>query len=254
MIQIVSRNKGGRPDRQSFLDALDLIKSASGAPYAWYEREVHLVIQGRAVLYSSLGSVNQREKLTMQGVVHWFQETQDASKAEIPCAVLHGSREIQQGDFRLMPDAADWTQMPDDEREGWAYLLTPNCNMDEILGTHVETVEKDDTLDTFLYVEPGYDAVLPVLYIDVTYADGRVQTCKRPLSDRECEVLLELIRSYEADRLRSAPWDTCQMPQLQTPQPLRPVKARRKKRAVTKLTLTPLGAASYGHNGKGAQP
>ena len=202
MIRIISRDTRNHVQRQIFQHGQALREFAHGAPYSWYEREVFLVTENRHVLYSSMGRPQGIGKVRMQDVLAWYIGMLGEGPAAAPCARLTGERELREGDFCLEEDAADWSPSPDGAGECWAYQLTACCNVDEVLGTHVETEENEDTASIYFFVEPGYDDAAEVLQVEIARGDGSVQSCERLLNERERVLLLHMVQEYEIHRLR----------------------------------------------------
>lgn len=139
MIWIISMDKERHVQRQAFPSGQALRDFANGAPYSWYEQKVLLVTEDRLVLYSSMGRQKGTKKMQMQDVLAWYLDALGEGRADATYARLTGAREIQEGDFCLAEDAADWSPSPDGAGECWVYYLIPGCNVDEVLGTYVET-------------------------------------------------------------------------------------------------------------------
>ena len=133
MIWIISMDKERHVQRQAFPSGQALRDFANGAPYSWYEQKVLLVTEDRLVLYSSMGRQKGTKKMQMQDVLAWYLDALGEGRADATYARLTGAREIQEGDFCLAEDAADWSPSPDGAGECWVYHLTPGCNVDEVL-------------------------------------------------------------------------------------------------------------------------
>ena len=202
MIWIISMDKERHVQRQAFPSGQALRDFANGAPYSWYEQKVLLVTEDRLVLYSSMERQKGTKKMQMQDVLAWYLDALGEGRADATYARLTGAREIQEGDFCLAEDAADWSPSPDGAGECWVYQLTPGCHVDEVLGTYVETWENEDTASVYFFVEPGYDAAASVLQVEIARGDGSVLSCERMLNEREYALLLRMVQAFEVRRLQ----------------------------------------------------
>lgn len=167
---------------------------------------IQLVTRDGQVLYSSLGSSEAYccNYLRSNKLMDWFFPSAPIQRMREAPKALTGSREIRLGDFALLDDAAEWMDSTRERGPCWSYALIPNCNVDELLGTHIESDENDDYLNIYAMVQAGYDGVDEALEINLCKPDGGIVEYVRILNEAEQLTILTLVQRFELDRLRRA--------------------------------------------------
>lgn len=122
------------------------------------------------------------------------EEAENLEKENRP--VQLSGREIQVGDFTIDDyDAIVWMEyiLPDEE-SGWNVCLMAQKNVDEILGTHVETDENDNYVNCYINVSADFSYINPVMDVILWQADDSCIEMERPLSKHEQAILLNVAR------------------------------------------------------------
>ena len=116
---------------------------------------------------------------------------------------LFGRREITAEDFAVARPAGDAFQWMDDlvlvngeAIGGYNVALTATCNVDEVLGTNVNTFENDDYVNVYVNLLPWLSEVEPKLDVTLCKGDGSDEYFERPLNEREqTAILLTVLRA-----------------------------------------------------------
>lgn len=119
----------------------------------------------------------------------------------IPKRILAG-REIVPSDFAISWDNAEACIFEEDALgpgiPGWSCYLNANCDVDEVLGTHVNTDDNDDYVNVYAMVSLEFDKLAPALTV-VYWGEG--ESLSRPLTSREQHNILFMLQHYALDRL-----------------------------------------------------
>ena len=114
-------------------------------------------------------------------------------------------REIRPGDFTIDQPHGDDIQFMEhcmaDGADGLNILLYACCNVDEVLGTNVETGENEDWVNVYINVSQDYEEISPIMEVTLNRGDGGMESLERPLTEKEQAVLLNMAQRFELIRL-----------------------------------------------------
>lgn len=203
MISIKSRTAKGTLVTHKWATVPDMLKAFEAEPLG--AEIVQLVIEDSRVLYSSLNHSDPffGPWLRMSDLMAWFAEDQNMTPWKQKPEDLPVQREIQQGDFSLDEDPAEWKDMPDGEESFWLYGLKANRPLGDLLGSRFRHLVPEAKVYIGAMVHVGYDMIDSHLRVDVFRNDNGVEAYSRLLNEREKAILLVMIQKHEAERLHN---------------------------------------------------